>query len=103
MEGGAADQPHKLQLHDRILEVNFYLGQSIEEWMTKYILWKTLSRPYPLKFFRGCLPQNLLISPLNTLSHLYAANRYPKLKHFKNFLLSWPLLSFFFRKGTRSL
>ena len=29
-----------------------------------------LSRPYPLNFFKGCLPQNL-ISPLsNTLSHM---------------------------------
>ena len=26
-----------------------------------------LSRPYPLKFFKGCLPQNLLCLLLNTL------------------------------------
>ena len=28
-----------------------------------------LSRPHPLKFFKCCLPQNLLIPLLNTLSH----------------------------------
>ena len=27
-----------------------------------------LSRPYPLKFFEGCLPQNLLCLLLNTLT-----------------------------------
>ena len=27
-----------------------------------------LSRPYPLKFFKGCLPQKLLCLLLNTLS-----------------------------------
>ena len=31
-----------------------------------------LNRPYPLKFSKGCLPQNLLIPLLNTLSHLYS-------------------------------
>ena len=30
-----------------------------------------LSRPYPFKFFKGCLPQNLLSPLLNTLSHLF--------------------------------
>ena len=29
-----------------------------------------LSRPYPFKYFKGCLPQNLLSPLLNTLSHL---------------------------------
>ena len=29
-----------------------------------------LSRPYPFKRFKGCLPQNLLSSFLNTLPHL---------------------------------
>ena len=29
-----------------------------------------LSRPYPFKFFKGCLPQNLLSPLLNTLSHI---------------------------------
>ena len=29
-----------------------------------------LSGPYPSKFFKGCLPQNLLSPFLNTLSHL---------------------------------
>ena len=31
-----------------------------------------LSRPYPLKFFKGCLPQNLLSPLLSTLSHICA-------------------------------
>ena len=31
---------------------------------------KLQSRPYPLKFLKGCLPQNLLSPLLNTLSHL---------------------------------
>ena len=29
-----------------------------------------LSRPYPFKIFKGCLPQNLLSPLLNTLSHI---------------------------------
>ena len=29
-----------------------------------------LGRPYPLKFFKGCHRQNLLIPVLNTLSHI---------------------------------
>ena len=29
-----------------------------------------LSRPYPFKFFEGCLPQILLGSVLNILSHV---------------------------------
>ena len=29
-----------------------------------------LSRPYPLKLFKGCLPQNLISLLFNTLSHL---------------------------------
>ena len=45
-----------------------YLGQNIQE----RSLWKIdLSRPYPFKFFKGCLPQILLGPFLNTLSHLY--------------------------------
>ena len=31
---------------------------------------RLLSRPYPFKFFKGCLPQNLLSPLLSTLSHL---------------------------------
>ena len=30
----------------------------------------TASRPNPFKFFKGCLPQNLLSPLLNTLSHI---------------------------------
>ena len=30
-----------------------------------------LSRPYPFKFFKGCLSQNLLSPLLNTLLHLF--------------------------------
>ena len=29
-----------------------------------------MGKPYPLKFFKGCLPQNLLSPVLNTLSHI---------------------------------
>ena len=29
-----------------------------------------LSRPYPLKYFKGCLPQILLGPFVNTLSHI---------------------------------
>ena len=36
-----------------------YLGQSIQ---------KCLGRPYHFKFFKGCLPQILLVPFLNTLS-----------------------------------
>ena len=30
-----------------------------------------LSRPYPFKFFKICLPKNLLSPLLNTLSHMF--------------------------------
>ena len=30
----------------------------------------SLSRPYPFKFFKGCLPQNLLRTLLNILSQM---------------------------------
>ena len=54
-----------------------YMGESIQEW-TKQNLWKAafksfegvwsaLGRPYPLKFFKDCLPQIWLGSFLNTL------------------------------------
>ena len=57
----------------------FHMEQSIQEW-TKQNLWKTAfkqfeeiwstwSRPYPFKYFEGCLPQILLGPVLNTLSH----------------------------------
>ena len=35
-----------------------------------------LSRPYPLKFFKGCFPQILLGPFLNTLSHMYQTFTY---------------------------
>ena len=55
--------------------------RKLEKPKTSYILEKTLvlsiifclSRPYPFKFLKGCLPQNLLSPLLNTLSHLSAA------------------------------
>ena len=54
-----------------------YMGESIQEW-TKQNLWKAafksfegvwsaLGRPYPLTFFKDCLPQIWLGSFLNTL------------------------------------
>ena len=33
--------------------------------------YKCLRRPYPFKFFKGCLPQNLLSPLLNTLSQIF--------------------------------
>ena len=58
----------------------YNMRQSIQEW-TKQNLWKTTfkkfegvwsacSKPYPFKFFKGCLPQILLGPFLNTLSHM---------------------------------
>ena len=63
---------------DRLQEVarNYYshMGQSIQEqnlWKTAFKkfegVWSTSSRPNPLKFFKGCLPQILLGLFLNTL------------------------------------
>ena len=57
------------------------VGQGIQEW-TKQNLWKTafkkfegissvLGRPYQFKFFKGYLPQILLLPFLNTLFHMY--------------------------------
>ena len=40
----------------------------------------SLSRPYPFKFFKGCVPQILLGSFLNTLSHLKSAEVLPIFK-----------------------
>ena len=50
------------------------MGQSIQEW-TKQILWKTVFEKFqgilrPLQFFKGCIPQNLLSSFLNTFSQI---------------------------------
>ena len=39
----------------------------------EYELYYCLSRPYPFKFFKRCLPQILLGLFLNTLSHMYAS------------------------------
>ena len=33
-------------------------------------LWKTAFKKYPFNFFKGCLPQILLDSLFNTLSHM---------------------------------
>ena len=38
--------------------------------------WSALSKPHPLKFFKGCLPQSLLGPFLNTLSHLMVCTVY---------------------------
>ena len=55
------------------------MGQSIQEW-TRWNLWKTAfkkfevmwsaSRPYHFKIFKGCLPQMLLGSFLNTMTQM---------------------------------
>ena len=38
-----------------------------------------LSRPFPFKFFKGCLPQNLLSPLLSTLSHIQLLQELRKL------------------------
>ena len=75
----------------RILKVNFslsnmsiivlvidqphvHLRQSTQEW-AKQNLWKTAFKKFEViwsafKFFKGCLPQTLLDSLLNTLTYL---------------------------------
>ena len=49
------------------------LWESIQEWTSKTCGRQSscLSRPYPSKFFKGCLPQILLGPFLNTLSHIW--------------------------------
>ena len=37
----------------------------------------SLSRLYPFKFFKGCLPKNLLSPLLNTLSQIQGEKAYP--------------------------
>ena len=56
------DQNHRFSVQLR----KPYLG-TYQTYETKY---SRVSRPYPLKYFKGCLPQNLLSPPLNTLSHM---------------------------------
>ena len=51
------------------------MSQGIQEWMEQVksvedSVKKCLSRPYYLKFFKGCLPQILLGPVLNTLTHM---------------------------------
>ena len=41
----------------------------------------SLSRPDPFKFFKCCLPQNLLSPLLNTLTHLYMTNKNKYLRY----------------------
>ena len=50
--------------------LTFYLAQGIQKW-TKLNLWKTAKKfEAHVKFFKGCLPQILLGTFLNTLTHL---------------------------------
>ena len=51
--------------YSKVGKVNF-VDDSIQKIWSKICL----SRPYPIKFFKGCLPQNLLSTLLNTLPHL---------------------------------
>ena len=44
-----------------------------------------LSRPYPFKIFKGCLPQILLGPFLNALSHMFFKNAKIR-RHYPNFL-----------------
>ena len=62
------------------------MGQSIPEWTKQYLrmdLAKLLedSRPYPFKFFKGCLPQILLGLFLNALSHVIHMEIQAKISH----------------------
>ena len=53
-----------------------------------------LNRPYHFKFFKGCLPQILLGSFLNTLSYIYDAKGSKKSRN--------PFFFFFFSKFLRN-
>ena len=75
---------HQMILNRIQPKVDPYLGQNIQAWTNENLwktafkkfegiwsaLWSTLSRPYPFKYFKGCLPHILLGPFLNTLSHL---------------------------------
>ena len=63
-----------------------HLEQSIQEW-TKQNLWKIVFKKfegiyptYPIKCFKGCLPQLLLGSFLNTLPHFFLSKFYVRTK-----------------------
>ena len=73
----------------------------------------SLSRPYPFKFFKCCLPQNLLSPLLNTLTHLYMTNKnkylrylndgYQMIDPFINFIKKKPFWSYNRPKHTKWL
>ena len=76
------------EIYEMLCAIQYHLGKSIQEW-TQLNLWKAdfqkfegvwsaLGRPYPFKYFKGCLPLILLGPLLNTSSHLY------NLKHVEN-------------------
>ena len=44
-------------------------------------VWSALGRPYPIKFFKGCLPQIFLGPFLNTLSQMLDFHRPFGVKH----------------------
>ena len=56
-----------------ICYILLYMWESIQEWTSKTCGRQSscLSRPYPSKSFKGCLPQILLGPFLNTLSHIW--------------------------------
>ena len=47
-----------------------------------------LSRPYTLKFFEGYIPQNLLSSLLNTLSHMYIQVKFSQVNNIVKLFLN---------------
>ena len=54
--------------------LELYMGQSIQGGLSKFCgkqsLKICLSRPYPFKILKGCLPQNLLSPLLNNFSNM---------------------------------
>ena len=60
---------------DKILNMPLQMRQSIQAWI-KWILWKTAFKKFQgiwsatLKYFKGCLSQNLLSPLLNVLSQM---------------------------------
>ena len=61
----------KVHFNSVLLQIIFVLKSNIWDKVLKSGLSKFCGcRPYPFKFFKGCLLQNLLSPFLNTLSHM---------------------------------
>ena len=55
-------------------------GKAVNKCLKEMCKSNKQSRPYPLKFFKGCLPQILLGPFLNTLSQMFLNTFDPKIK-----------------------